>query len=115
MHTPAYIALGEDGHVTLYWGDGTEEAKHPILQGPRPTSSQDLLAIIQEMKAWAEENGYVVVVPSIDLEAPDIKLDITEHDAEILDEDEVIDLLTDVLLAEDEPEDVDEPDDETWY
>ncbi|MBN2305426.1 MAG: hypothetical protein JXQ72_13155 [Anaerolineae bacterium] len=103
MRTPAYIAIADDGHITLFWGNGTEEKKHPILRGPQPASSEHLLTVIEGMKAWAEENGYQVVVPSYDLEVPDIQIGITDQDAENLDEDEIIDLLTDILdLDEDE-------------
>lgn len=97
MTTPAYIALAQDGHVTLFWGDGTEDKKQPILRGPVPANSQDLLDIIESMKDWAEKQGYTVVVPSYDLEVPDIEIDMTERDAENLDMDEVVDLINDLF------------------
>jgi hypothetical protein len=112
MRPPVYIAIANDGHVTLFWGDGTEAEKHPILRGPQPKSSQDLLRIIEAMKAWAEENDYAVIVPAYDLEVPDIHIDITEKDAEIIDEDEVIDLLEDIFTAGDDYDDFEE--DQNW-
>lgn len=32
---PAYIAIGDDGYLTLYWGDGTEAQKIVLARGPR--------------------------------------------------------------------------------
>ena len=104
MRTPAYIALGEGGRVMLYWGDGTEEKKQPILRGPVPNSSQELLEVIESMKEWAEENGYAVIVPSYDLEVPDMEIEITDHEAQGIDDEDVFGLLDDIFAAgEDAP------------
>jgi hypothetical protein len=114
MYNPAYIAVGQDGHVTLYWGDGTEEQKEIILRGPRVTNSREFIAVIEEIKLWAEENGYTVVVPAYDFEAPDIKIDIPEEEAEQITLDDVDDLKNDLFVAEDYDDDI--PDgDADWY
>lgn len=101
MHEPAYIAIGEDGHVTLFWGDGTEDYKEIIVRGPRPESHTEMVAIIEELRAWAEERGYRVVVPAIDLEYTEIEIDLTEDDELNLTTDDVDDLLDDLFWAED--------------
>ena len=102
MREPAYIAIGKDGHVTLYWGDGTEERKEVILRGPRPASGQELILIIEDLKAWAEDNGYTVIVPAYDLEAPDMQIELPEDEADAITLDDVDDLLDDLFLAEDD-------------
>jgi poly(3-hydroxybutyrate) depolymerase len=108
MINPAYIAIGADGHVTLYWGDGTEEQKEIILHGPRVTNNREFIEVIEDMKAWAEENGYTVIVPSYDFEEPDaIVIDIPEDEADRITIDDVDDLIDDLLNAEN--------DDDDWY
>ncbi|NDJ74780.1 MAG: hypothetical protein GYB65_00860 [Chloroflexi bacterium] len=99
MQEPAYIAIGPDGHVTLYWGDGTEEEKYVILRGPRATGGQELAETMEDLKAWAEDNGYVVVVPSYDLEATPVTIDIPAEEVDAIDLDEVDDLLDDLFDA----------------
>ncbi|NLX08889.1 MAG: hypothetical protein GXY36_04480 [Chloroflexi bacterium] len=101
MPEPAYIALGDDGHVTLYWGDGTEPEQQIIWHGPRPANNQDLVAIIEELKAWAEANGYLVVVPAYDPELPDVEIAVSEEEVEEINLDEVDDLLDTLYLAGD--------------
>lgn len=101
MVEPAYIALDRDGHVTLFWGDGTEPYKEVIRQGPRPTTNQEMIDIIEDLKAWAEYEGYTVIVPTYDLEVPDIEIDLSDDDPDISMND-VDDLLDDLLMAEDE-------------
>lgn len=108
MHEPAYIAVADDGHVTLYWGDGTEDIKEIILRGPRPRDGQERLAIIEDLKAWAEEHGYIVVVPAVDLEYTDIELELTEEDEANLTPDDVDDLLDDLFFAEGDNPDADD-------
>lgn len=100
MYEPAYIAIADDGHVTLYWGNGTEDVKEIILRGPRPRDGQERLAIIEDMKAWAEDHGYVVVVPEVDLEYVDIELELTEEDELNFTPGDVDDLLDDLFFAE---------------
>jgi hypothetical protein len=115
MYTPAYIAIGKDGHVTLYWGDGTEEQKEIILRGPRVTNSHEFVAVIEEIKAWAEENGYTVIVPFYDFEAPDVEIDIPEEEAEQITLDDVDNLLDDLFTAEEYDDDDVPGDDADWY
>ncbi|MBN1201170.1 MAG: hypothetical protein JXJ20_04875 [Anaerolineae bacterium] len=112
MREPAYIALGPDGRVTLYWGDGTEARKHAVLRGPRPADGQELLDIIAKMKAWAEDNGYAVIVPAYDLEVPNIEINLLDQDVENIDLDEVDDLLDDLFAAGGYDDAADFPDDE---
>lgn len=100
MHEPAYIAVADDGHVTLYWGNGTEDVKEAILRGPYPRDGQERLAIIEDLKAWAEDHGYIVIVPEMDLEYTDIELELTEEDELNLTPDDVDDLLDDLFFAE---------------
>lgn len=108
LREPAYIAIADDGHLTLFWGDGTEEQKYIILQGPPAPQGRDLVETIEEMKAWAEENGYEVIVPAYDLEAPDVEIDLPDEEAETIDLDDVDALLDDVYYAGDYPEDDEE-------
>jgi hypothetical protein len=101
MYEAAYIAIAEDGHVTLFWGDGTEEKKVVIMRGARPSGGRELVDAIESMKVWAEENGYVVVVPAYDLHAPDFEIEVSEQEVEDIDLDEVDDLLDDLYFAGD--------------
>jgi hypothetical protein len=105
MREPAYIAIANDGHITLFWGDGTEEQKNVILRGPRATHGRELVEMIEEMKAWAEENGYVVVVPAYDLEVPDMEIEMPEEEAGNLDTGEIDTMLEDLYFAGDYGED----------
>ena len=103
MTDPAYIAIDPDGHVTLYWGDGTEPQKEIIVRGPRVTNSREFIDVIEELKAWAEDNGYAVVVPSYDFEPPDaIEIDIPDDEAGQITLDDVDDLIDDLYIAEDD-------------
>jgi hypothetical protein len=112
MREPAYITIGPDGHVTLYWGDGTEEQKEIIIRGPRVTNNREFIDVIEELKAWAEDNGYAVIVPSYDFEPPDaLEIDIPDDEAEQITLDDVDDLIDDLYSAEDE----DEPPDDDRY
>ncbi len=106
MREPAYIALGDDGHVTLYWGDGTEPYREIVYRGPRPADQQDLLLIVQELKAWAEDNGFVIVVPTHDLTVADIAIEPTDQDLDQITLDDVDALIDDL----DEAQQFDEPD-----
>ena len=103
MRDPAYITIGPDGHVTLYWGDGTEEVKEIIVRGPRVTNSREFIDVIEELKAWAEDNGYAVIVPSYDFEPPDVvEIDIPDDEAEQITLDDVDDLMDDLYTAGDD-------------
>jgi len=101
MPDPAYIAIADDGHLTLFWGDGTEAYKEVILRGPRVTDHRELILMIEDMKAWAEDHGFVVVVPAYDLEATDIEIDLPEEEAERLTIEDVDDLLDDLDRTDD--------------
>ena len=102
MGEPAYITVADDGHVTLFWGDGTEAEREAILRGPRPRDARELAAIIEDMTLWAEENGYTVVVPSYDL-TPDepIEIEPTPDDEQRFDPDDLDDLLENLDRADD--------------
>ena len=100
MPDPAYIAVADDGHITLYWGDGTEDVKEVIWRGPRPRDNREQLAIIEDLKAWAEDHGYVVIVPAMDLEYTEIELDLTADDEANLTPRDVDTLLDDLFFAE---------------
>ncbi len=103
MLNPAYIAIGKDGHVTLYWGDGTEQHKEVILRGPRVSNNREFIEVIEEIKAWAEENGYTVVVPAYDLEEPEnVEIDIPDDEASQITVDDVDDLMDDLFSAGDD-------------
>ena len=101
MSTPAYIAMDDEGVITLYWGDGTEDEKSVIARGRRPAEGQDLLEAIEELKTWAEDEGYTVIVPAYDLEVPNLRIDITDEEADEIDLDDVDDLLDDLWDAGD--------------
>lgn len=106
MSDPAYIAIADDGHLTLFWGDGTEPCKEVILRGPRITDHRELIRVVEDIRAWAEDHGFIVVVPAYDLEATDIELELPEEEAECLSMDDVDDLLDDLDMADsfdDEP------------
>jgi hypothetical protein len=109
LRDPAYITIGPDGYVTLYWGDGTEEQKEIIVRGPRVTNSREFIEVIEELKAWAEDNGYAVVVPSYDFEPPDaIEINIPDDEAEQITLDDVDDLIDDLFTAEDDDDRTDD-------
>lgn len=101
MHNSVYIAIADDGHISLFWGDGTEDFRERLLRGPRPRDNRELVAIIEDMKIWAEDHGYTVVVPACDLAFTDIELELTEDDQHRLRPDDIDDLLNDLFLAED--------------
>ncbi len=111
MIEPAYIAIGDDGHVTLFWGNGTEAYREIIYHGPRPEDQQDLLRIVEDLKAWAEDNGYVIVVPTHDLTVTDIPIEPTERDIDQLSLDDVDELIDDLYMAE-EADDLDYDEDD---
>lgn len=64
---PAYIAIDENGHLTLYEGDGTEPYKVILWQGPQVTDHRELAQLVEELTAWAETQGFEIVVPAYDL------------------------------------------------
>lgn len=96
MTEPAYITIGDDGYLTLYWGDGAEVQKIILARGPRARSGPGLIADIEALRWWAWEQGYEVVTPAYDLEAPPIALEPTQADLERLDPGEIEALLDDL-------------------
>jgi hypothetical protein len=80
---PAYIVVDDDGHLTLYEGDGTEPEKIILWQGPQVTDHHELAQLVEELTAWAEANGLEIVVPIYDLSVTDDDLSTLS-----LDEDE---------------------------
>jgi hypothetical protein len=104
MREPAYIAIADDGHITLFWGNGTEDQKYIILRGGRAPEGQALVEAIEEMKLWAEENGYEVIVPAYDLTEPPadaVEIDVPEEEIEQINLEEVNDLLDDLYVTGD--------------
>lgn len=89
MAEPAYITIGDDGCLTLYWGDGTEAQKIILARLPRAHSDSLLMEDVDLLRLWAWEHGYEVVTPAYDLEAPPIALEPTRRDLERLDLDEI--------------------------
>jgi len=96
MRETAYIAINDDGYVTLFAGDGTEEFKTIIARGRRAVAGRALADAIEELTIWAEDNGYHVVVPAYDLHAADIELEMPEDEIEAIDLDEVDALFDDL-------------------
>lgn len=83
-YEPAYIAIDDEGYLTLFWGDGTEEERYTLLRGPLAGTGQQLIADIEAIKNWAEDQGYTIVVPSHDLNVDQEALvDETWHPAEL--------------------------------
>lgn len=64
MAGPAYILIDEHGYITLYWGDGTEPEPVILWQGPRVEDPAQMAETAAALRAWAEENGYAVIVPA---------------------------------------------------
>lgn len=102
MYHPAYITLDDDGHVTLFWGNGSEEVEEVIIRGPQPENAKQLAAIVEDLNAWAEAHGYQVVVPACELAFTDVTLDLTYDDERNLKPSDIDDLLDDLSLAEDD-------------
>ncbi len=96
MRETAYIAINDDGYVTLFWGDGTEEHKTIIARGRRAAAGRALVEAIEELTMWAEDNGYHVVVPAYDLHTANIELDVPEDEIDTIDLDEVDALFEDL-------------------
>jgi hypothetical protein len=103
-YTPAYIEIAEEGRVTLFWGDGTEAHKEVILRGPRVRDNRELYKVIEELKAWAEDNGYTVVVPAYDLEVPDMEIDLPDREAHTLTREDIDGLIDDLHTADGDDE-----------
>jgi len=100
MRQPAYIAIAEDGHLTLYAGDGTDPERAVIARGSRASSGPRLIAAVEALRGWAWDQGYEVVTPAYDLEAAPIVLDPTPDDLARLDPDEINAMFDDLDQAE---------------
>lgn len=102
MENAAYITMDQDGHIALFWGNGTEDIRELILRGPRPQDSREVITIVEELKQWADDHGYQVIVPPYDLTFTDIPLTPTAHDEQQLEPGDFDELLDDLFLAEDD-------------
>ncbi len=113
MGEPAYVTVANDGHVTLFWGDGTESQREVILRGPRPRDARELAALMEELTAWAEDNGYTVVVPAYDL-TPDepVEIEPTPDDEQRFDPRDLDDLIEHLYRADDHAGDAEFGDEE---
>lgn len=100
MVESVYIAIGDDGHVTIFWGDGTENFKEIVARGPRPSSTQQMITIVEDLKAWAEEQGFTVVVPQRDMSFTDIDLILTDEDKLRLSPEDIDEFLDDLSSFE---------------
>lgn len=99
MAEPAYIAIDPDGILTLYWGDGTEPEKTPLARGAYVPSGLPSLDEIEALCRWARDQGYEVITPAYDLEAPPISLEPTRDDLSRFAPDEIDALLDDLDSA----------------
>lgn len=99
MPEPAYIAIDEDGFLTLFWGDGTEPEKTPIARGAYIADAQPTAEDIDALAEWAWNEGYEVVTPAYDLAALPIPLEPTQEDLARLDVGEIDTLLDDLDSA----------------
>src|SRR5690554_2270922 len=99
MRELAYIAIADDGYLTLYWGDGTEPHKTPLARGAYVRSGVPSVDDIEALREWAWEQGYEVITPAYDLEAPPIPLEPTQTDLDEYDPGEIDALLDDFDTA----------------
>ncbi len=114
MGAPAYVTIADDGHVTLFLGDGTEATREVILRGPRPRDARELAALIEEMTAWAEENGYTVIVPAYDLATDEpVEIEPTPEDEQRFVPQDMDDLLNHLFRADPHADEADFWDEET--
>lgn len=88
MAEPAYILIDEEGYITLYWGDGTEPEPTVLWQGPYAETPEQIAETVAALRAWAEENGYAVIVPPYspppsgsDLDLPGHAIGRADHEA----------------------------------
>lgn len=101
-HTePAYIVIAEDGHITLYWGDGAGPEAPIIWRGPRALDGPQIAQVIEEMAQWAAENGYAIMLPAYDPQHDALELDPLERDFEVADGREIDQMLDDLYFSTD--------------
>ena len=63
MAEPAYIALNDEQHWTLFYGSGSEPERWPLAIGRPFEPGPGIREAVEELEAWALENGYEVVTP----------------------------------------------------
>ncbi len=63
MTEPTYIALNEEQCWTLFYGDGTQSERWPLAVGRLFEPGPGIREAVEELEAWATENGYEVVTP----------------------------------------------------
>ena len=63
MGEPTYIALNDEQYWTLFYGDGTETEHWPLAVGRPFEPGAAIQEAVEELEAWAHENGYEVVTP----------------------------------------------------
>lgn len=101
-HTePAYIVIAEDGHITLYWGDGTGPEAPVIWRGPRALDGPQIAQVIEEMAQWAAENGYTVILPFYDPPPGAVEIDPLARDFQVADANEIDRMLDDLYFLND--------------
>ncbi|HML20038.1 MAG TPA: hypothetical protein PKD09_00215 [Aggregatilinea sp.] len=97
---PAYIIIAEDGHITLFAGDGTEPEPPVIWRGPVALDGPQIAQVIEEMVQWATENGYAVVLPPYELPEETVEIEPLEQDYEVADEGEIDQMLDDLYFLD---------------
>ncbi|WP_119073054.1 hypothetical protein [Aggregatilinea lenta] len=98
---PAYIVIADDGHITLFWGDGADPEPPVIWRGPRAEDGPQIAQVIEELAQWATENGYAVVLPPYDLQPEGVELEPLARDLEVADADEIDEILDDLYFSSD--------------
>jgi hypothetical protein len=63
MAEPSYIALNEEQCWTLFYGDGTNPDRWPLAIGRPFEPGPGIQEAVDELAAWACDNGYEVVTP----------------------------------------------------
>lgn len=63
MPEKAYIGLNDDLRWTLYEGDGSEAETFVLVVGRPFRHGKAIRAALDELIAWADENGYVLDAP----------------------------------------------------
>ncbi len=72
MSDKAYIGLNEDNCWTLYFGDGSEDEKYVLAVGRSFEPGLAIQEAMDELEAWAQENGYELDAPLYSKTAFDI-------------------------------------------
>jgi hypothetical protein len=84
MPEKAYIGLNDDNCWTLYFGDGSEDEKYILAVGQPFKHGKAIRAALDELIAWADENGYVLDAPlysKSDIRLEDL-LDPSDYDGD---------------------------------